>query len=564
MKKIPFLLTCIGMLSFTSCVDKAYDLDNVDPTVAIGGDSISMPFVNSMKLYMKDIIDTSKNKLLKVNEQGYCIQKNGVIGVTVPKVEVPSVSDQQYTGKALVIDFTSLLSTAAADGLQPASSSPLHAQAKDSIQTTLSIAFPKEILALDSVSLNGTMLNVHLAVQGLPAWNGMKLTGKVNIPAIFNISDPAVVGNVWTFTQDITSATTVIDKQLPLAGLVLSGKEIGADFKIDEKIVYEIAIDVPAATLPVSVSSASITPTISLKNIVPHCLKGIFDVSFDKIKEVFDLGKELTEIFGEYSYFNVEPVIKLDLQSNLGIPMMLDATINGTNKGVTADSVSFDLWTEASPSPAVMASTKFWIAQKSQGKPAAYNYVEVPGLNHLIGSLPDQLELLVDGYSKPATSCSYILKTDYKASVKYDINVPLALGESSHILYEDTVDIEGEMEGLPSSRMCIEVYGSVLNTIPLNVGITLTPADAKGLPLDIEPVHLKINECNADGTAVLSNVSVKLTDTKGELKKMKKLITKVIIATVEGHTTPIKPDNGLDITLKLRFPGGIIIEDSEK
>ena len=567
MKKSLFFLTGIGLMaaSVTSCIDRDYDLDKLDQTMVVGGDSLAFPLVNSMKIHLKDFIETDDEGVIRLTDEGYyCIQTEGSVSIDLPKVEVPAIDDRKFSGDPVVLSLS--VPTKTSGFTANAGLPPLHAEATDTITASFEIAFPEEIVSLDFLSLKGTSLKISLGLNGLPDIGTVKLTCNVQLPSVFALSGAAAeAGNLWSFTSDITPATPKVEDELIITGLNLAGQTLGADFTLEETLICQIVLDSEGASLPSALTDGvTVTPEISLTHIVPDVATGTFDVAFEGVDERIELGDDMFDLLGEDAFLDILPALRFDLGSNLGMPVDLHARIASYKEDVLADACEFDLWTEASPTPDETATASFWIAADNGQQPAGCDFVEVPALPTLIGSLPEYMRFSVNGATRQQSGCTYYLNADYQACADYELSIPLALGANTLIDHADTIDVGNDFEEFSEYISGIELYGTVSNSIPLSVVLMLTPADTDGRTIGFEPIRVGVSAGNADGTPYSSEISAKLSDTNGRMCEIGMFLLEVSLGTPPraAHTL-LKPDQGLDITLKCRIPGGITLSTDE-
>jgi hypothetical protein len=206
-------------------------------------------------------------------------------------------------------------------------------------------------------------------------------------------------------------------------------------------------------------------------------------------------------------------------------------------------------------SPSEIVKSYYWVSPTDDGKPAHYTFVQ-SNLQKLLQPLPDSVKLdLV-----PTIDNNYQHLIDlmavYKLKVKYDINIPFKFGKDLSITVRDTInDIDlglGE-EGLNTGSL--ELLGTILNSIPLNLELQLLLTDANFNILATTSKQT-IAAGAPDGNAVASKLAIKLADNLDNLKRLNKVILTFKATsntTVAG--TPLKPDNFIKAELRARVGG---------
>jgi len=211
-------------------------------------------------------------------------------------------------------------------------------------------------------------------------------------------------------------------------------------------------------------------------------------------------------------------------------------------------------------SPSSPRKTKFWIAPDSAGMPHNYVFVQAD-IQKLFKTLPDDIGYKIKASADVSEQHYINLLADYSMDVKYDVTVPFAFGEELNVHIKDTISGLNPMIGESAlSGKSLELLGIFQNSIPLELELELIPLDKDNIPLDVVPARQLISAGARDGSPTTSNLTIKLNDPNGELKKLRgfELSFKASSnSTVAG--TPIRPNNYIIAELKARLNGGITI-----
>ncbi len=108
------IIAAISMIAAGSfiagaCTDNDYDFNNIDTTVGIGGD-LTLPGSSTDTIKLADVLDLDNSDCVKVRDNGDYVfeQKGSDIDVTEIRVDGFTITEEQTTGQAFVIDLSSL------------------------------------------------------------------------------------------------------------------------------------------------------------------------------------------------------------------------------------------------------------------------------------------------------------------------------------------------------------------------------------------------------------------------------------------------------------------------
>lgn len=98
-----------GSFIASACTDNDYDFNNIDTTVGIGGD-LTLPGSSTDTIKLADVLDLDNSDCVKVRDNGDYVfeQKGSDIDVTEIRVDGFTITEEQTTGQAFVIDLSSL------------------------------------------------------------------------------------------------------------------------------------------------------------------------------------------------------------------------------------------------------------------------------------------------------------------------------------------------------------------------------------------------------------------------------------------------------------------------
>lgn len=432
------------------------------------------------------------------------------------------------------------------------------------------IELPDEIVSLDSILLsNGAQLELNIDISNMPNLDKPVIaTIELDLPPLLGFAPGVAENNRVVIQQPFVKKqdTYGLNKTINLKGLFFDGQDLNGRLSINEKVRFNISIEVDET----SVNSDDLTSE-PIEVSVDVKLSGInFEKVYGKLNPGIQPIEQNIALSGLPSFLQnddvsldiTKPVITLETNSNLGVPIFIDLDLKPSRKGVllteTMQQVRIRLPKSNTPQTAV--TTHYWIAPDSAGKPESYVFVEAD-IQKLFKNIPDDIQILINAEADISEQHYINLLADYFMDVKYDVTVPFAFGEDLNIAFKDTITGLDAMIGESAlSGNSLELTGIFQNSIPLELELELTPLDKHNIPIDVVPARQLINTGASDGSPTTTNLSIELNDPNGLLKDLRgfELSFKASSnSTVAG--TPIRPDNFIIAELKARLNGGITI-----
>ncbi|MCE1156920.1 MAG: hypothetical protein LWW91_12475, partial [Bacteroidales bacterium] len=441
----------------------------------------------------------------------------------------------------------------------------LEANYKDLATLNLAIDdIPSEIVSLDSIVLkSGSAIGMEINLTNLPDLGNNPLLAniKIKFPKLLVFAPGQVnAENELVIEQAVVNGK--LNKTLNLRGLKFDGKALDGKLILNEKVDFDVTVRIENPTInsdDLNNDPVAAGMNISIKGLEFQKVYGKFNVDLNDQLNIGNIKLQLPDILkgNDVSLDITNPVLTLATESNIGIPV--DAALGLTKyvdgSLVTNDKVTVNFRLPKANSPSEIVKSYYWVSPTDDGKPAHYTFVQ-SNLQKLLQPLPDSVKLdLV-----PTIDNNYQHLIDlmavYKLKVKYDINIPFKFGKDLSITVRDTInDIDlglGE-EGLNTGSL--ELLGTILNSIPLNLELQLLLTDANFNILATTSKQT-IAAGAPDGNAVASKLAIKLSDNLDNLKRLNKVILTFKATsntTVAG--TPLKPDNFIKAELRARVGG---------
>jgi len=440
-----------------------------------------------------------------------------------------------------------------------------HSFADSTVLDLATIDLPKEIVSLDSILLaSGAKLELDIDVTNMPKLDKpLVATIELDFPSLLKFAPgEADRDNKVIIHQAFVNGKLL--KTINLKGLIFNGKDLNGRLDINEKVRYNVGVSVDETTVnSEDLTDKPVSVNVKLSGISFESVYGRLDPGIEPIEDNIPISGLPSFMQNDDVTLDVtKPVITFETNCNLGIPIFIDLDLKPSRKGVVLNDAaqSVRIRMPKALSPSSPRKTKFWIAPDSAGMPHNYVFVQAD-IQKLFKTLPDDIGYKIKASADVSEQHYINLLADYSMDVKYDVTVPFAFGEELNVHIKDTISGLNPMIGESAlSGKSLELLGIFQNSIPLELELELIPLDKDNIPLDVVPARQLISAGARDGSPTTSNLTIKLNDPNGELKKLRgfELSFKASSnSTVAG--TPIRPNNYIIAELKARLNGGITI-----
>lgn len=454
----------------------------------------------------------------------------------------------------------------------------LEAEFKDSTVLNMQINdIPAEIVRLDSILLkDGAGIDLGIIINNMPDLGENPLNAKMKIKfpdllqftsgGLVNSNNELIIDEPFVDSNVNGEISKIIPlKSLGLRGLKFDGSELNGKLTIDDQVNFDVSVSVVNPTInseELNGEEIKVNVNVTLKGLEFKSVYGRFNVDFGDQMNIPNLALDDLPDFmrGDDVVLDISnPVLALRTESNIGIPvntlLSLTKFKNGTAQTDDKIDISFSLPKANSPSETIK---KFnWYAPSDAGMPAEYQFYQTH-IEKLFNPIPDSVKIDL----KPTIDAGYQhfidLAANYKLKVKYDITIPFTFGENLSIVLRDTInEIDLGLGEMNLNSGGLEISAKIFNSIPLNLELELLMVDSN-FNILAAPEAQTILAGAKNGTAVESNIKIRLADNLESLKALNKIVM-VFRATSDSSVagTPIKPDNFIKAELKARVLGGI-------
>lgn len=569
----------------TACVDNSYDLsEDLDLTMGLGSNGLSVPMGNVEKIYLNDILSVDESVKLDAANQYYLVEDGTTnfdftIDNVTTKVDNPTLRTDAGKPALPFNTVCEILHAAGVSSIPVPADKIFSGEAEGTESMDFSVSdISSDIKAIHSVSF--TPLKVSLNLEWFKSNAALKFDLKelkkveITLPPILHVVEGSV-SEGWTLAEgnklvaqsvafnganmkeivsfmidqtQLKDCSTIENGELSISPEVLHIKmKGGADFVSTGNFTMT-SNDYMDVRLYIKVG----TPGANNKtNVYVTRAKGVFDPLINPDVESIDIASELPDFLQDPEVrVNVSnPTLKFNVypKNNVQIPADVDfyATLHSIKDGQDQVSpVEFPKYTRLYKN----TSNVIYFHQDAAPYDPTGLETDAPGkkvqtkkvdnISSLINVLPDRIEVDLgangnDKHIRVVGENEVALGQKYSQVVDYTIYVPFEFKNSVTIVYTDETD--GMNEDLKDyAADGIQISAEAENTIPLDLKATISAYDMndKLIPgIQFEEVDVKAGG-GTDATAVTTALTIKATLTDPNLlKKLDKLEFKINAAS---------------------------------
>lgn len=569
----------------TACVDNSYDLsEDLDLTMGLGSNGLSVPMGNVEKIYLNDILSVDESVKLDAANQYYLVEDGTTnfdftIDNVTTKVDNPTLRTDPGKPALPFNTVCEILHAAGVSSIPVPADKIFSGEAEGTESMDFSVSdISSDIKAIHSVSF--TPLKVSLNLEWFKSNAALKFDLKelkkveITLPPILHVVEGSV-SEGWTLAE----GNKLVAQSVAFNGANM--KEI-VSFMIDqaqlkdrseikngELTIYPENLHITMKGGADFVSTGSFTMTsndymdvrLHIKvgtpgannktNVYVTRAKGVFDPLINPDVESIDIASELPDFLKDPEVrVNVSnPTLKFNVypKNNVQIPADVDfyATLHSIKDGQDQVSpVEFPKYTRLYKNTSnviyfhqdVAPYDPTGLETDAPGKKVQTKKVD--NISSLINVLPDRIEVDLgangnDKHIRVVGENEVALGQKYIQAVDYTIYVPFEFKNGVTIVYTDETD--GMNEDLKDyAADGIQISAEAENTIPLDLKATISAYDMYDnliSGIQFEEVDVKAGG-GTDATAVTTALTIKATLTDPNLlKKLDKLEFKINAAS---------------------------------
>ena len=412
---------------------------------------------------------------------------------------------------------------------------------------------PEQLQQIDEILLDEVYVNLDAQFVGLPS----SATTPFNVDLTVTLPDflePNVIPVNGKIVNGKLSATPVKLNKL----YNIKPDENG---EIKGSIAIEGKISASSASINISELQSDITATVeaSIQNangkIAVSKAVGVF--SYEIEEETTMALDNMPEMIKTATIDLADPVLNIDIATNLGIPMTADLELVPIAGGVEQEAIVLNnVELPYSSVPTTTSTKSYSICKAASSAPAGRTFIQAD-LSQLLKKLPDSIKVKIKASVTPTAPAIIDTKAQYTLDLNYGIRVPLAFGKDFSFSTETELDLASAASVISMGDFTLS--GKVLNDSPLNLTAALNILDANGNIIELkdlnqEPIKIQINGAST------SNISIPLC-TKDKSRVASKLKIKIDVSAIPD--VPVKTTDCLQFLDLVASASGITINPSK-
>ncbi|MDE5703478.1 MAG: hypothetical protein K2H70_01505 [Bacteroidales bacterium] len=564
-----------------SCVQKEYEINDLDLTVNVGGDSLALPLGATDTIYARTLLDETgagAEAFLKELEDGtLAIRQDGGFDLEVPEVAAQRLALPHFAGESVCKLIFGAAEEQAAAAVAPAARVVgLTAPVADVLPVSTGLDdVPAEVKRIDYLTLA----------------DGAALVFTFDVSALAQRSDLAVAMDVLVDLPDyVRPAESVVledgklrvraafdghklTQTVPLDGFDFSQFPV-ADGKmtITGEITYngrlDLSSDDPSALTDWDGRRLDMDARYEVTHLSPRRFEGLFEPVIDPVVQTVTFGEIPDMLAGGETVFDfAAPYLLLSIPTNIGLALENELAVTPVMQGVPQTDLTAKVRL-ALPArlDARTDTTRYYLANERPAQlPAGFEFAEFD-LAGILRRIPDALQIEVTTHADRAADMVYDFGAHYTAAADYDFIVPMAFGDDLHLSFGDTIAGLPDLVNEILSKNVLRLGGEVWNSMPMDLTLGVVALDEKGeeVPMETEPQRIKAG--TPSGEAVASPLALTLGDRTGavDTRPVKALALRFTLTTGHGNAgVPVKATSWVRAVLKAEIPGGITVDLKE-
>lgn len=571
------------LLSFplwtVSCVDNKYDLDkDIDMTVNVGGEHLTIPAGSSDTAYLSKIIEVEEGDILQPDAatRVYHLTKKDDIDVkptTVKEVTISETTTKLEETK-IVNTTSSLINEDVTEGINTLGDFKAES---NNIDEAL-----KELGALYAKTPVDLILTIDFANTGDLSFAKVKANNlKIVFPdyIVFK-AEKGIQGHELILDGQVLSENgSSYSRTLKVEGYKFS-ENAGAGRKPNEgTLTIEGVISMEGEVVTSGVSGTgilSLVPKTVLREMTANSVTGVIQPEIKAETTNIELNDLPDFLKDEETRMDItNPVILLRAENQLETPVEVDAVLTPMKGNAQIDGKEVKVGSGYGKTPVVLASGKNVIALSRTGEctiEGVTSNVKVEDINNLLETIPDDIEVDLQPVVRNEDYYTAELGRAYEMPSSYEVDVPLSFEQNLNIVYNDSVqDLNKDLNDLDKVILKkANVLLTVDNAIPLKLQLkpeNVLIKDVYGNELTavkktIEEDKQYVTESTDGEKPVTSELVLNLTsEDTAFLSKIDRICFKLTAVPGSATGVPLKDTQWLKVTsIKLSVPGGVNVD----
>lgn len=564
------------LLSFplwtVSCVDNKYDLDkDIDMTVNVGGEHLTIPAGSSDTAYLSKIIEVEEGDILQPDAatRVYHLTKKDDIDVKPTTVKEVTISSANTELTKKLIESSTGASGSVTTDLDVENT--LTAKASDIDEALI------ELGALGAETPVDLLLTFEFT-GGLTFNSVTAKNLEIQLPdfLMFEKGEVAEGNKLILNDEELKNA----QKVLHVIGYEF-GEKAGEGEKPDENrtITIDGKVTMKGQVVTSGIGgSGSLTMTmhVTLGEMTANSVTGVIQPNIDAETTNIELNDLPDFLKDEETRLDItNPVILLIAENPLATPVQIDAVLTPMKNNTQIEGKEVKIGGGYDKKPIELAPNKknlIALSRTGESSIEEATNVKVEDINNLLETIPD--DIMVDLQPVVRNEDYYTAKLgwSYEMPSSYEVDVPLSFEQGLNIVYNDSIqDLNKDLNDLDKVGLKnVKVILSVDNAIPLKLQLKAENVQIKdvygnelsAVKKTIEEDKQYVAESTDGEKPATSELVLNLTsDDTAFLSKIDRICFKITAVTGSTTGVPLKDTQWLKITsIKLSVPGGVNVD----
>ncbi len=564
------------LLSFplwtVSCVDNKYDLDkDIDMTVNVGGEHLTIPAGSSDTAYLSKIIEVEEGDILQPDAatRVYHLTKKDDIDVKPTTVKEVTISSANTELTKKLIESSTGASGSVTTDLDVENT--LTAKASDIDEALI------ELGALGAETPVDLLLTFEFT-GGLTFNSVTAKNLEIQLPdfLMFEKGEVAEGNKLILNNEELKNA----QKVLHVIGYKF-GEKTGEGEKPDDNrsitIDGKVTMKGEVETL-VTGGSGSLTMTmhVTLGEMTANSVTGVIQPNIDAETTNIELNDLPDFLKDEETRLDItNPVILLIAENPLATPVQIDAVLTPMKNNTQIEGKEVKIGGGYDKKPIELAPNKknlIALSRTGESSIEEATNVKVEDINNLLETIPDDIEVKLKPVVRNEDYYTAKLGWSYEMPSSYEVDVPLSFEQGLNIVYNDSIqDLNKDLNDLDKVGLKnVKVILSVDNAIPLKLQLKAENVQIKdvygnelsAVKKTIEEDKQYVAESTDGEKPATSELVLNLTsDDTAFLSKIDRICFKLTAVPGSATGVPLKDTQWLKVTsIKLSVPGGVNVD----
>ena len=574
------------LLSFplwtVSCVDNKYDLDkDIDMTVNVGGEYLTIPAGSSDTAYLSKIIEVEEGDILQpdATTRVYHLTKKDDINVEPTTVKEVTVGATTTDLEAIeIVNNTGVSFSEAEVSADITTSGDFEATANDIDEALKELG---SLRAKTPVDLN---LTIDFNISGGDLTFNQVKANKLKIvfpDYIVFKDDEGIQDNELILDEEVLSVNgSSYTRTLKVEGYKFgdaadSGRKPNAEGSLT--IEGNISMEGDVVTSGISGTGAlALVPKAVLEEMNINSVTGVIQPKIEAETTKIELNDLPDFLKDEDTRLDItNPVILLKADNPLETDVEIDAVLTPKKNNVNIEGHEVKIGTGYGQNKVALIPGTNIIALSRTGECSIEGVTEnikVEDINNLLETIPDDIDVNLQPIVRNENYYNAELGKEYDLPASYEVDVPLSFEQGLNIVYNDSVqDLNKDLNDLDKvSLKNAKIMLSVDNAIPLKLQLKAENVQIKdvygneltAVKKTMEEDKQYVTESTDGEKPATSELVLSLTsDDTAFLSKIDRICFKITAVPGSATGVPLKDTQWLKVTsVKLSVPGGVNVD----